>query len=161
MGLCLSLIWHGLISASCAAAHEPAPLAVQPQDGYRFAPEDAYIAPAAETLREYVDAVRQLPAAPRPAVYGLHDNADITCDQNEAYDMLATGVSPPPPLARSLRMPMCPGDAGCITQPHLGVCKGQAQPASTLPLSRSRRLGQRACASGPLDVHLPTPVVLR
>ena len=31
--------------------------------------------------------------APKPEIFGLHANADITCDQNESYDVFGTVLS--------------------------------------------------------------------
>lgn len=31
--------------------------------------------------------------APKPEIFGLHENADITCDQNESYDLFGTLLS--------------------------------------------------------------------
>jgi dynein heavy chain len=33
------------------------------------------------------------PLVPHPEIFGLHDNADITCDQNATYDLFATVLS--------------------------------------------------------------------
>jgi dynein heavy chain, axonemal len=48
---------------------------------------------AAATVKDLLDIVRQYPAAPLPEIFGLHENADITCDQNEAYDLFRTVLS--------------------------------------------------------------------
>ena len=47
-------------------------------------------------LRDYLDYISQLPISPSPEIFGLHDNADITCDQNETYEMFGTilGLQP-------------------------------------------------------------------
>ena len=37
--------------------------------------------------------IKDLPAAPHPEIYGLHENADITCDQNEAFELFETVLS--------------------------------------------------------------------
>lgn len=34
-----------------------------------------------------------MPLAPKPEIFGLHENADITCDQNESYDLFGTLLS--------------------------------------------------------------------
>ena len=47
----------------------------------------------AETVQEYMDVLKQYPIVPKPEIFGLHDNADITCDQNETYDLFATVLS--------------------------------------------------------------------
>lgn len=36
---------------------------------------------------------------PAPEIFGLHENADITCDQNETYDLFATVLSLQPRVA--------------------------------------------------------------
>ena len=43
--------------------------------------------------------MRSLPSVPRPEIFGLHDNADITSDQNETYDLFATVLSLQPRAA--------------------------------------------------------------
>merc|ERR1711916_76271 len=45
---------------------------------------------------EYLDS---LPRNPDPEVFGLHPNADITCDRNETFDMFDTLVSMAPRAA--------------------------------------------------------------
>ena len=41
-------------------------------------------------VTDYTEAIKAFPAMPKPEIFGLHENADITCDQNETYNMFAT-----------------------------------------------------------------------
>lgn len=43
-----------------------------------------------EMVTDYVEAIRGFPVLPKPEIFGLHENADITCDQNETYNMFTT-----------------------------------------------------------------------
>ena len=43
-----------------------------------------------ETVKEYLDNVKAYPVQPTPEIFGLHENADITCDQNDTYEMFST-----------------------------------------------------------------------
>ena len=43
-----------------------------------------------EMVTDYVEAIKGFPAMPKPEIFGLHDNADITCDQNETYNLFST-----------------------------------------------------------------------
>jgi dynein heavy chain len=52
---------------------------------FKFDPDSPY-----ESYREYI---RSLPINPEPEAFGMHDNANITCDQNEVYDMFKTITS--------------------------------------------------------------------
>lgn len=56
----------------------------QPQvleEGYAFCPSATYTVPPAETAKDFVAAISCYPLAPAPDIFGLHDNADITCEQ--------------------------------------------------------------------------------
>jgi dynein heavy chain, axonemal len=64
-----------------------------------FSPSGAYTTPDCLTARDYLEHIRQYPLAPKPEIFGLHDNADITCDQNETYDLCATCLSLQPRVA--------------------------------------------------------------
>lgn len=44
-------------------------------------------------MNGYLGYIRELPLAPKPEIFGLHENADITCDQNESYDLFGTVLS--------------------------------------------------------------------
>ena len=53
-------------------------------DAYRFSESGLYYAPGyAESQAGYLEFAKTLPLNPRPEVYGLHDNADITKDNQE------------------------------------------------------------------------------
>jgi dynein heavy chain len=53
-------------------------------EDYKFSESGLYYAPAyCETQSGYLEFAKSLPLNPRPEVYGLHDNADITKDNQE------------------------------------------------------------------------------
>jgi dynein heavy chain, axonemal len=52
-----------------------------------------------ETTKEFLSVIQEFPIVPHPEIFGLHDNADITCDQNETYDLFATVLSLQPRVA--------------------------------------------------------------
>jgi len=60
---------------------------------YFFSPSGTYISPNCQTIAEFIDYCKSLPLVPAPEIFGLHENADITCDQNETYTMFETVLS--------------------------------------------------------------------
>ncbi|KAK9829119.1 hypothetical protein WJX72_004004 [[Myrmecia] bisecta] len=58
--------------------------------GYRFSPSGLYYAPPEGPYSSYLDYIRALPINAEPEVFGLHANADITKDRQEADLMLAS-----------------------------------------------------------------------
>ena len=62
-------------------------------DEYSWSPSGDYVSPRAETVEDFVEHIRKLPLVPKPEIFGLHENADITCDQNETYSMFETVLS--------------------------------------------------------------------
>jgi len=62
-------------------------------EGFALAPviaadgSPAYAQPAAESHAEYLDAIRGLPSADAPGVFGLHENAAITKDLKETREL--------------------------------------------------------------------------
>ncbi len=75
------------------------------QPGCRFSPSGTYATPPEEvvSVREHLELLRAYPIVPAPEIFGLHDNADITCDQNETYDMFSTVLSLQPRVASGKR----------------------------------------------------------
>ncbi|KAK9803422.1 hypothetical protein WJX72_010826 [[Myrmecia] bisecta] len=63
------------------------------QPGHQFSPSGTYTSIDFDTAKEYLEHIKAYPAAPKPEIFGLHENADITCDQNETYEMFSTVLS--------------------------------------------------------------------
>eukprot|EP00743_Colponemidia_sp_Colp-15_P013014 GILK01014977.1.p1 GENE.GILK01014977.1~~GILK01014977.1.p1 ORF type:complete len:804 (-),score=66.06 GILK01014977.1:148-2559(-) len=63
------------------------------KDGYRYSPSETYqmIEPGKKSY--YLDYFATWPINPDPSIFGLHENADITCARNEANAVLATVLS--------------------------------------------------------------------
>lgn len=63
-------------------------------EGYHFSESGIFRVPeGVSNVNGYLAYIRELPLAPRPEIFGLHENADITCDQNESYDLFGTVLS--------------------------------------------------------------------
>ena len=54
---------------------------------FRFSPSGDYYAPAHGEFQTYIDYIRTLPIIPHPEVFGLHENADITKDNQETQQV--------------------------------------------------------------------------
>ena len=52
-------------------------------DDYKLSPSGLYYAPKNGPYQSYIDYIRSLPLIPQPEVFGLHENADITKDNQE------------------------------------------------------------------------------
>lgn len=52
-------------------------------------------------VTDYIDAIKAFPAMPKPEIFGLHENADITCDQNETYNLFSTILALQPRVSGS------------------------------------------------------------
>merc|ERR1711871_1582844 len=64
------------------------------EDDYKFSKSGTYFVPDdGETKEHYLEYVSTLPINPAPEVFGLDDNADITCAQNEMLKMFQIVVS--------------------------------------------------------------------
>ena len=62
-------------------------------DNYKFSPSGKYYAPENGTLENMCDYVRTLPYNEGPEVFGLHDNANISCAISETNALLQTALS--------------------------------------------------------------------
>ena len=56
-------------------------------DTYKFSSSGIYYAPSHGEFQSYVDYIRSLPITPHPEVFGLHENADITKDNQETLQV--------------------------------------------------------------------------
>jgi dynein heavy chain len=63
------------------------------RDGYQLAPGDAYTSPPAGMRADYLAAIGALPFNAHPAIFGLHENADIARALAETDDMCGTLLS--------------------------------------------------------------------
>ncbi|GCB71663.1 hypothetical protein scyTo_0001655 [Scyliorhinus torazame] len=61
------------------------------QDKYKLTPSDIYYVPPHGPYQSYIDYLRGLPTIAHPEVFGLHENADITKD-NQETNQLFEGV---------------------------------------------------------------------
>lgn len=59
-------------------------------DDYKFSPSGKYFAPKHCEYEGYLSYINSLPNFQEPEVYGFHENAAITKDQNETNDALLT-----------------------------------------------------------------------
>ncbi|CUT98907.1 dynein heavy chain [Echinococcus multilocularis] len=57
------------------------------QDNYSLSPSGLYTVPPEGNYESYLEFIRTLPSLPSPEVYGLHDNADITKDNQETTQL--------------------------------------------------------------------------
>lgn len=64
-------------------------------DGYKFSNSGLYVSPSYDTIdgsphASYMAYIEQLPINPDPEAFDMHSNANITCAQNETYEMFDT-----------------------------------------------------------------------
>merc|ERR1712137_492181 len=68
------------------------PEAVAEKEGYKYSTSGLYYAPDASNIEQVDEYIRGLPLYPMPEAFGLHDNCNITCAQDEALRLL-TGMN--------------------------------------------------------------------
>ncbi|XP_023932407.1 dynein heavy chain 3, axonemal [Lingula anatina] len=56
-------------------------------DNYKFSESSLYYAPKQGNYESYLEYIRSLPLLPHPEVFGLHENADISKDQQETQQL--------------------------------------------------------------------------
>ncbi|KAG8342491.1 P loop [Trypanosoma vivax] len=69
---------------------------VQPsvmEDGYKFSPSGTYCSIAPGSQKDYLDYIDAWPLNTHPEIFGLHENADITCARNETFETLEAVAS--------------------------------------------------------------------
>ncbi|KAJ7290925.1 hypothetical protein O6H91_Y290900 [Diphasiastrum complanatum] len=59
-------------------------------DSYWFSPSGIYCAPPDCQYQDYIEHIKQFPVTASPEVFGLHENADITKDQQETDQLLSS-----------------------------------------------------------------------
>ena len=59
-------------------------------DDYKFSPSGIYYAPKFSDYDGYIEYIKNLPAYPDPEVFGFHENAAITKNQNATNHLLTT-----------------------------------------------------------------------
>ncbi|XP_039631019.1 dynein heavy chain 3, axonemal [Polypterus senegalus] len=57
------------------------------QDGYRLSSGNVYFVPPPGSYQSYIEYIRNLPIIAEPEVFGLHENADITKDNQETIQL--------------------------------------------------------------------------
>ncbi|XP_064605237.1 dynein axonemal heavy chain 3-like isoform X2 [Liolophura sinensis] len=78
------------------------------EDDYKLSASGMYYAPEKGSYDDYLEYIRSLPLIPHPEVYGLHENADITKDQQETTQLFE-GILLTLPRQSSLGKPKMPG----------------------------------------------------
>jgi len=64
------------------------PAAIEKGEDYKYSTSGKYYSPTCESVEEYITYIRGLPLYPMPEAFGLHENCNITCAQDEAEALL-------------------------------------------------------------------------
>ena len=62
-------------------------------EGYKFSASGVYRSIAGTSHQDYIDYIQQLPLDPSPEAFGLHENAEITTNQNSTREILGNVLS--------------------------------------------------------------------
>merc|ERR1719253_1001503 len=65
------------------------PAVIEQGEDYKYSTSGQYYAPAAETVADTVTYIRGLPLYPLPEAFGLHENCNIPCAQDEGVKLLS------------------------------------------------------------------------
>ena len=63
------------------------------EDNYQFSADPNYLQPPLGNHASYMEYIKLWPIQPHPEAFGLHENADITCAQNDVKDLFETVLS--------------------------------------------------------------------
>ena len=65
-------------------------------DGFKFSKSGQYYSPESGTHDDYMAYINSFDLNPKPEVFGLHDNAEVTTNQNATRSVLETVLSVQP-----------------------------------------------------------------
>ena len=63
------------------------------EDNHQFSADPNYLQPPLGKHEDYMNVVKNWPIQPHPEAFGLHENADITCAQNEVKELFESVLS--------------------------------------------------------------------
>ena len=63
------------------------------EDNHQFSADPNYLQPPLGKHADYMEILKTWPLQPNPVAFGLHENADITCAQNEVRELFETVLS--------------------------------------------------------------------
>eukprot|EP00736_Rhodelphis_marinus_P006943 Rmarinus@m.24609 len=82
------------------------------EDGYKFNGHDAFVSPNSDLDKDgLLEFIHELPLEPSPVVFGLHPNAEITCNTDESLSTFS--------IIQSLQPRGASGGAGSKTQEQI------------------------------------------
>jgi dynein heavy chain len=70
-------------------------------EGYKFSDSGIYYAPSSGAIDVYMEYIDNLPLIENPEVFGLHENANITFQNQESTKIIDTILSIQPRIAGS------------------------------------------------------------
>ncbi|KAL2653916.1 hypothetical protein R1flu_022044 [Riccia fluitans] len=60
------------------------------EKGHKFSESGIFAVPDVSNVNGFLNYCKEIPLAPKPEIFGLHENADITCNLNESKDLYGT-----------------------------------------------------------------------